>query len=335
MTVSPSRRRGASLLAGTVAAVLILTACSGTAEADNTSAAPSEETTRVVTTEQGEVTIPTSPERVVVVNADLTGYLYALHIPVYASYSEGNASDSEYPSWAEYAEDDNTTLLSWSPDGLPLEEILAEDPDLIIGGGQGLPAGQARDAYDELTQIAPTVLLSADLLSWQDQLSFIADVFDASDREADLLDAYNERVEEISAAISLPENPVVYLMLLDDGSPFLLPEDSQLPQTLADLGFEPDTVVADHPDYADAAFGTGDSIELSREQITEAFTAPTLFYLGWNGVVPEADALTGDPIYSTLPAVASGNSFELPYWAYRADYLRTLALLDLVEDEFS
>lgn len=335
MTVSPSRRRGVSLLAGVVAAALLLTACAGTPETEDASATPSEETTRVVSTEQGEVTIPASPERVVVVNANLTGYLYALDIPVHASFSESNANDSEYPSWAEYAEEDDTTLLSWSPDGLPLEEILAEAPDLIIGGGQGLPAGQARDAYEELTQIAPTVLLSADLLSWQDQLSFIADVFDVPDRESELLDAYKERVEEISASIALPENPVVYLMLLADGSPFLLPEDSQLPQTLADLGFEPDTVVADHPDYVDAAFGTGDSIELSREQITQAFTAPTLFYLGWNGVVPEADALTGDPIYSTLPAVVGSNSFELPYWAYRADYLRTLALLDLVEGEFS
>ncbi|MDF1487103.1 ABC transporter substrate-binding protein [Tessaracoccus caeni] len=352
MTMTLPRWRSAFLAAATVIAGLILTACSpattpapssdatsATASSDPTAAPSSDGATRVVSTAQGDVTIPTNPEKIVVVNADLTGYLYALDIPVYASYGQANISDSGYPSWAEHAERDATQVIEgFSEDGMNVEEILALDPDLIVGGGQGLIGSNARDAYDELSKVAPTVLVGTDALTWQDHLSFFADVFDVADREAELVNTFNARVTEVSAAITLPENPVAYLMLLENGDPFLLPEDSDLPQLLAQLGFEPDTVVADHPEYADAAFGSGDTIELSREQVIEAFTAPTLIYLGWQGgdiVKPAPDALTGDPIYSTLPAVKSGNAFELPYWAFRTDYLRSLALLDLIEEQFS
>lgn len=322
------------------AAALALAGCSTTTTPDASAAtAPTSaaaDATRVVTTDQGEVTIPADPQRVVVLNSALAGYAFALDVPVHATIPEvPGPGGGDYPAvWAEDATADETIILPWGEDGFDYEAILALAPDLIIGGGQGFPAFQAVEGYERLTQIAPTVLVSNTLLTWQDQLAFIAeDVFDATAAEETLLAAYDARVTEVAAAITLPPLPVSYLVMTRDGTPYSLPETSALPQTLAAVGLTPATVIADNPGFE--AWGTGDSFELSTEQVGQVFTAPTVFAFGFNSDFTNVATLSGDLAYSTLPAFTSGNAYDLPYWAYRADYLRTMELLDHIETQFS
>lgn len=337
--------RSATLLVA--AAALALAGCSTTATPDASAAsspAPSatattaapEETTRVVSTDQGEVTIPADPQRIVVLSSALAGYAFALDVPVHATIPEvPGPGGGDYPAvWAEDATADETIILPWGEDGFDYEAILALAPDLIVGGGQGFPSFQAVEGYDRLSQIAPTVLVSSSLLTWQDQLAFIAeDVFDVGDAEQELLATYDARVAEVAAAITLPPLPVSYLVMTRDGTPYSLPETSALPQTLAAVGLTPATVIADNPGFE--AWGTGDSFELSTEQVGQVFTAPTVFAFGFNSDFTDVATLSGELVYSTLPAFTSGNAYDLPYWAYRADYLRTMELLDHIETQFS
>lgn len=335
-----SRSLRPALLLAASAALLALTGCSTTSSPEASAATSSADgattaSTRVVTTDQGEVSIPTDPQRVVVLSSALAGYVFALDVPVQATLPEApGPGGGDYPDvWAEDAEADGTIILPWGEDGFDYEAILALEPDLIIGGGQGYPSFQAAEGYDRLSEIAPTVLVSTSLLTWQDQLSFIAeDIFDDAAAEAALLDAYEARVAEVAAAITLPPTPVAYLVLTADGTPYTLPESSALPQTLAELGFEPSPVVADNPGFE--AYGTGDSFELSLEQVGSVFTAPSLFTFGFNGQGADAAALSEELVYSSLPAFTSGHAYDLPYWAYRADYLHTMALLDDIEQQF-
>ncbi|KZM33650.1 ABC transporter substrate-binding protein [Oerskovia enterophila] len=333
------RLRTPFLALATSAALVALAGCSTTVDEPVGSAgtaAPSDAPDRVVTTDQGDVTIPGDPQRVVVLNSALAGSLFALDVPVHATIPEvPGPGGGDYPeSWAKDAEADGTVILPWGEDGFDYEAILAEEPDLIVGGGQGFPAFQATQAYEQLTEIAPTVIVSNTLLTWQDQLSFLAeDVFDAADKEKDLVAAYESRVAEVAAAIELPPTPVAYVVLTSDGTPYSLPETSALPQTLAAVGLEPSPVIADNPGFE--AFGTGDSFEISTEQVSQVFTAPTVFTFTFNAPSGDVATLAQNPVYAALPAFASGNAYDLPHWAYRADYVRTMELLDVVEDMFT
>jgi iron complex transport system substrate-binding protein len=316
----------------------VIAALSGCATTVPEAAAPGPtvDATRTVTTDQGDVTVPTEPERIVVLNSNLAGYFFALDVPVLATIPEvPGPGGGDYPEvWAEQASDDATVILPWGEDGFDFEAILAAEPDLIVGGGQGFPAFQAAEAYDRLSEIAPTVLVSKTLLSWQDQLSFIADdLLDEADAEAELVAEYDARVAEVASAITLPPVPVAYLVMTADGVPYSLPENSALPQTLAELGFEPAPVIADNPDFE--AFGTGDSFELSTEQVSQVLTAPTIFTFGFNASGTDVATLAQNPVYAALPAFAAGHAYDLPSWAYRADFLRTMELLDYIEAQFS
>jgi iron complex transport system substrate-binding protein len=321
----------------TAVVALALAGCSSDEPADTSAAAEiAGASTRIVPTDQGDVTVPADPQRIVVLSSNLAGFLFALDVPVHATIPEvPGPGGGDYPeNWAADAEDDGTVLLPWPEEGFDLEAIAAEEPDLIVGGGQGFPAFQATEAYDQLTEIAPTVVVSNTLLTWQEQLSFLAgEVFDAADAEADLVAAYDARVAEVTDAITLPATPVNYLVMTADLQPFSLPEDSALPQALAELGFEPAPVIADNPEFE--TFGTGDSFEVSPELVGQVFTAPTIFTFGFNGDYTDAATLAQDPVYAQLPAFASGNVHDLPYWGYRADYQEALELLDVIEAEFS
>lgn len=193
---------------------------------------------------------------------------------------------------------------------------------------------QAVESYDRLTEIAPTVIVSNALLTWQDQLCFIADdVLGLTEKEQELLTAYDTKVAEVAEAITVPATPVNYLVLTADGTPYSLPESSALPQTLAAVGFEPAPVIADNPDFE--VYGTGDSFELSTEQVSQVFTAPTIFAFSFVDGGADPATLAGDPVYAGLPAFQSGQVHDLPYWAYRADYIRTMDLLDNIQQQFA
>lgn len=339
--MTPSLRRLAALLLG--GALLVTAACS-TPEPSTTETSADGPTTeavaggaqeRVVATEQGDVTIPGDPQTIVVLNSNLAGYLFSLDIPVAATLPEEVGGETVPDTIADDAADQGTVVLPWSEDGFDFEAILALAPDLIVAGGQGFSAFQAVEAYDRLGEIAPTVLVSSALLSWEEQLDFIGnDVFGATEATQGLFDAYDARVEEVKAAITVPEGEFAYLLTTLDETPYSIPETAALPQTLAAVGFEPSPVIADNPGFE--TYGTGDSFELSTEQLATVFTAPSILVLQFfEGEGPDAEALAQDPLYAALPAFQNGQVHELPSYAYRADYTRTMALLDHIEGKFS
>ena len=96
-------------------------------------------------------------------------------------------------------------------------------------GGQGFTAAQAANAYPQLQQIAPTVLLPA-FTQWQDQLTRIADVVGRSDRVPSLLQAYQDRAAQVRGALRLPPQPTVFLYQARDGKPYVITPTAALPR---------------------------------------------------------------------------------------------------------
>lgn len=325
-----SRRRLTAVIAAVLTgSALALAGCSASDAGDGAGA------TRTVQTAQGEVTVPADPQRVVVLNYALAGYLYDLDVPVVATATEDSDKAGAFSEfWQDEATADNTELLPWSTDGFDYEAILAADPDLIVAGGYGLPGVLATKAYDRLRDIAPTVVVSPALATWQQQFGFLAnDVFGKKDTFDGYVTEYDKRVGEVKQAITPPPGPVAYLTITADNSPYLLFENMGLPQTLAEVGLQPAPLVAQHnlPPYKPG----GDMAELSTEQVGQLVTTPTVFVTGFNADTTNVATLAKQPVYAKLPAFAGGHAYDLPYWTVRGDYDEAMALLDLVEKQFS
>ncbi|MGO1183271.1 MAG: ABC transporter substrate-binding protein [Micrococcaceae bacterium] len=321
------------------AAAVLLTGCSADTPADDGSAGAEETTqasseTRTVETAQGTVDVPTDPQRVVSLNYSLTGYLFNLDLPVIATTSRDFDYDGSFPEeWADAAATENTEWLTWSADGFDLEAILEADPDVIIAGGLGFPQGLAVDAYDELSKIAPTVIVDAELEPWQEQLEFLAvDVFDDADTFSALSQSYDERVDEVAANITAPEGEAVYVSFTGDSQPYVIIEDSGLPQEMEKLGIEAAPLYAEG-DFEPYAPG-GDMFTLSSEEVGSTLTQPTMFVMGFNADTTDVETLSENPVYASLPAFSSGQAYDLPYWAVRGNYDEAMATLDVIEELF-
>lgn len=323
------------LVAVASAALVILgsAACSSDSTSDEgTETAASE--TRVVDTEQGEVTVPAEPQRIAVLSAGLAGYLFTLDAPVAIADTRllgvTNLDGGFPPQWAEKAKAQGTVELP-AGDQLDLEAIAQADPDLIIGGGQGFSAILAQEAYDQLTQIAPTVLVPSSVNTWQGELAEVAEVAGESDKVDALMAAYDDKVAEVKESITVPGSPVSYFLSLSTNEPSFIPQTAALPTLLASVGFEPDDVItkANNPEL----YGSGDSFVVSPELLAPIASAPVMF------VVPVAGRslaeLQKDPAYAALPAFATGKVFELPATSYRPDYDGVMGTLDLVEQTFA
>lgn len=327
---SGGRIPGVRLLLAGLAALLVLTACGGGEPAGG--AAPSGET-RTVSSERGDVQVPAAPQRIAVLSGSLAGDLYTLEAPVVAADTRvlGVENDAAGfpPSWSAQAQQQGTQQLASEGAGLSVEQVAAARPDLIIGGGQGFTAAQAANAYPQLQQIAPTVLLPA-FTQWQDQLTRIADVVGRSDRVPSLLQAYQDRAAQVRGALRLPPQPTVFLYQARDGQPYVITPTAALPRIASDLGFVPDDVLtkANNPPL----FGTGDSFETSPELLPVVADAPTAIVLPI-GRQPLSQ-LQADPVYARLPAFSSGQVYELPSTAFRPDYAGAMSTLDAFAAQF-
>ncbi|MCR8941143.1 ABC transporter substrate-binding protein [Streptomyces sp. OUCMDZ-4982] len=324
----------ARLLAFALVTALALTGCSASSSSDDGDKG-SATGTRTVTTDYGTVKVPTAPKRVVVLNHALAGYLYDLDVPVRATIPEDADGKGEFsPYWEKEAKEDGTTFLPWSVDGFDLEAILALKPDLIVGGGIGFPLFQAEKVYDDLSGIAPTVLVGKKLGDWRSQFSFLADdVFGKADVYKEHVAAYDKRIAEVKASITPPPGPVSYLTFTGDGTAFGLVESVGLPNELKKVGIEP------APVFADGGFKVygqgGDMFELSTEKAGQTVTQPSVFVMGFNADTTDVATLKKNPVYSALPAFKTDHAYDLPYWVLRGDYDESMALLDIIEKKFS
>ena len=333
MSYSHLRRRGLRLFAAVAAVTLGLTGCSSNASSDPSSGEESTGT-RVVQTEKGDVTVPADPQRIAVLSASLARFLFTLDAPIAITDTRllgvTNLDGGFPPQWAEKAEAQGTQELP-AGESLNIEAIAQAQPDLIIGGGQGFTAVLAEEAYDQLTAIAPTVLISSSVNTWQGQLAAVAEAAGESDKVEGLMDAYDDKVAEVKDSITVPGSPVSYLLSLSTGEPAFIPPTAALPTLLSAVGFQPDDVLtkANNPEL----YGSGDSFIVSNELLAPVGNAPVMF------VVPVAGRslaeLKQDPLYAALPAFANNQVYELPATSYRPAYDGVMETLDQVQEMFA
>ncbi|MEO7079635.1 MAG: ABC transporter substrate-binding protein, partial [Rhodococcus sp. (in: high G+C Gram-positive bacteria)] len=191
MSDSQFRPRGLRIFATASVAFVALGLASCSSERSSEDASGTE--TRVVSTDKGDITVPAEPQKIAVLSAGLAGYLFTLDAPIAITDTRllgvTNLDGGFPPQWAEKAEMQGTQELP-AGEALNIEALAAAEPDLIIGGGQGISAVQANESYDQLSNIAPTVLISSSLATWQEQLTAVAEAAGESDKVDGLLQAY-------------------------------------------------------------------------------------------------------------------------------------------------
>lgn len=166
-------------------AVMSLSAC-GVAEKTE------QQQTRQIEHVRGVSTVPAHPEKVVVFDTSSLDSLTLLGFSV-AGVPQSSVT---YPDFMQrYASADyfNAGTL-FEPD---FEKLSEQNPDFIIAGGR------ARDAYDELSKIAPTIDISLDtsdiVSSLHKQVLTLGEVYNDVSRAEKLLTEFDNRIASVKA----------------------------------------------------------------------------------------------------------------------------------------
>lgn len=169
-----------------------------------------------VTDVRGEVEIPETPTRVV----DLSGNSDILSILGYKVIGTANSDAYDYTKFPTYLEDTlkGATILGYSmQDTMDVEAVMNLDPDLII-----ISTVQEK-MYDQLTSIAPTVMIQLEALDWKEDVKAIGAVFNKLDIAEQWILNYEEKAikygEEVIAAYG---SDTSYLAFLASGGQFFV-----------------------------------------------------------------------------------------------------------------
>ncbi|MEO0767965.1 MAG: iron-siderophore ABC transporter substrate-binding protein [Cyanobacteria bacterium J06649_4] len=151
----------------------------------------------------GTSEVPVSPQRVVVLDTAPLDAALALGIQPIGTVVYGQPP--------EYLKEQIQDIEIVGEGNQPnLETILRLKPDLILGSKVGL-----EDRYEQLTQIAPTVLTegSGRASDWQENLQLYAQALGKSAQAERLLQAYQQSVLELQEKIGQPQSIEVSVLI--------------------------------------------------------------------------------------------------------------------------
>lgn len=188
-------RRWLPLTAIAISAAVFSAACGSTAADDKTDT-PTTNSSVTVTHARGEVTVPATPSRVVVLGSGDALMASALGATVVAAVANPSSADKNWPGTQPPLNSDVMTLDSVKPN---VETIAAARPDIILA----TTAQQSYvDLYDQLTNIAPTIIYptAAFADSGEDLLRLIGKVLGKEDQANTLISAANKEVTDFATS---------------------------------------------------------------------------------------------------------------------------------------
>lgn len=327
------KRLAVALLSSMLA--LALGACGGaTTSAPSTTVSNSTEdakTVRVVDDSGAEVEIPAKPQRIVSTSVALTGTLLAIDAPVVASGGSapnmtGLDEHGWFEQWAGIAKERNVESVFMNQE-LNLEAIQAQNPDVIIVSATG--GDSHMDHYDQLKEIAPVLVIDYNSSDWRDVTKRVAELLNTREKADKILADFSEKLNDVKSQINVPTDPVDVAVYADHGGGSMSVGLPTAPQSLilADLGF----TVADEGVIPEK--GRTDFSFTTVEQALQALRQKTLLLVGTSK--EEKDKLMANKTFESLPAVQSGQVYELGSPSFKLDYYAALDLVEHVREAFA
>ncbi|HEY5784351.1 MAG TPA: ABC transporter substrate-binding protein, partial [Microlunatus sp.] len=242
MSFSPAISRRL-LLSGSLSAALVagLAGCNSSATGASDEVEPSSQAVFPVTVthKYGETVVPAEPKRVVVVGFTEQDILLALGVaPVATTEWYGDQPYAVWP-WATRELGDAEPVVIKAPDKLPLEQIAALTPDLIIGTNAGL----TKDVYASLTKIAPTIANSGKYASdwfepWPTQTVMVGKALGKEVEAQRLVEELTKRfADEAAAHPQFAGVPAIFLQAPYYEGNAIAYQDGLSTDFLTDLGF--------------------------------------------------------------------------------------------------
>ena len=277
------------LIFGTVAAMLV--GCgSGNAQNQVESQSQSETPATVTVTDvRGEVEIPANPQRIV----DLSGNSDMLAILGYDVIGTANSDAYDYTRFPVYLEDtlEGATILGYSmQDTMDVEAIMNLNPDLII-----ISTVQEK-MYDQLSEIAPTVMIQLEALNWKEDLMAFADIFGKQDVANAWLADYEANAKAAGDAIKEEYGEdTTYLSFLASGGQFFVFDGAGFGDVLYnDMGLAKPA-------------GMPEQTDISLPVVTyEGLAAIDADYIFCIATAEDLAVLEKNAIWNNMPAVKAG-----------------------------
>ncbi|QXC96926.1 Fe2+-enterobactin ABC transporter substrate-binding protein [Klebsiella sp. PL-2018] len=281
---------------------------------------------RQITDSRGPHTLESQPLRIVSTSVTLTGSLLAIDAPVVASGAttpNNRVADGQgfLRQWSDVAK---ARKLSRLYIGEPsAEAVAAPMPDLILISATG--GDSAMMLYDQLSTIAPTLIINYDDKSWQALLTQLGEITGHEKQAAERIAEFDKKLAALKEKMKLPPQPVTALVYTAAAhSANIWTKESAQGQLLEQLGF----TLADLPGGLHASQSQGkrhDIVQLGGENLAAGLNGQSLFLFA--GDQKDADAINANPLLVHLPAVEGKRVYPLGTETFRLDYYSAVLVL--------
>lgn len=281
---------------------------------------------RQITDSRGSHMLESQPLRIVSTSVTLTGSLLAIDAPVVASGAttpNNRVADGQgfLRQWSDVAK---ARKLSRLYIGEPsAEAVAAQMPDLILISATG--GDSAMTLYDQLSTIAPTLIINYDDKSWQALLTQLGEITGHEKQAAERIAEFDKKLAALKEKMKLPPQPVTALVYTAAAhSANIWTKESAQGQLLEQLGF----TLADLPGGLHASQSQGkrhDIVQLGGENLAAGLNGQSLFLFA--GDQKDADAINANPLLAHLPAVEGKRVYPLGTETFRLDYYSAVLVL--------
>jgi iron complex transport system substrate-binding protein len=295
--------RWRALAAIAVAGTLLLSGCAGAASSGSSASAGSAAGFPVTfDTMYGQTTISSTPQRVATWGWGATDAVLALGVmPVAIPNDTYGAPDTGITPWIQQGLDavggPTPTLLDASGD-LPVEQLLATNPDVLIAPYSGL----TQEEYDAVTAAGVPVVAPAEALwstPWRDVITDAGKALGLEDKATGVLNDLDAQISAAAAAHPEFQGTSIAFATADTDTIYLyLPADSRV-EILENLGFVSAPSVA-AMDKGESTFYT----TVSPENL-DKIDAQVVFSYGFADDAA-LKTFTSTPPTNLIPAVAKG-----------------------------
>ena len=282
---------------------------------------------RQITDSRGTHTLDHKPERIVSTSVTLTGSLLAIDAPVVASgaTTPNNRFADDQGFLRQWSDVAKARKLARLYIGEPsAEAVAAQMPDLTLISATG--GDSALALYDQLSTIAPTLIINYDDKSWQSLLTQLGEITGQEKQAAARIAEFDKQLATVKQQLTLPPQPVSALVYTAAAhSANLWTQDSAQGKLMEQLGF----MLAPLPAGLQTSKSQGkrhDIIQLGGENLAAGLNGEALFLFA--GDSKDADAIYANPLLAHLPAVQNKRVYALGTETFRLDYYSATLLLN-------
>ena len=288
---------------------------------------------RQVTDSRGVHTLESNPTRIVSTSVTLPGSLLAIDAPVVASGAttpNNRVADGQgfLRQWGDIAKQRKVARLYIGEPSA--EAVAAQMPDLILISATG--GDSALALYDQLSAIAPTLIINYDDKSWQALLTQLGEITGHEKQAAERIAAFDKQLAQVKQQMTLPPQPVnaiVYTAAAHSAN--LWTAESAQGKLLHQLGF----TLADLPAGLQTSTSQGkrhDIIQLGGENLATGLNGEGLFVFA--GDEKDVAAIYANPLLAHLPSVKNKRVWALGTETFRLDYYSAMLVLQRLNAMF-